>query len=289
MKKIAITTDTNSGMIPNAYDEQDIFVLPMPFIIDGECLLESVDLSRENFYKKLIGGSAVSTSQPSVGDLTDFWTKLLNDYEEIVHIPTSSKLSASFFTAKAQAKDFDGRVHLVDNHRLSVALKSSVFDAARYRDEGKSAQEIVELLESQGQDFAIYFSIETMEYLKKGGRISPAAAAIGSILKLRPVLQLSENGLAKHTIAKSLLKAKTAIKDAIKADLAGKFKDFADKGEMYLVGVYGNDPETAKAFEEEIRSTFPNLPFLFDDPMSLSIACHTGPGVLAAGVVRVTK
>ena len=289
MKKIAITTDTNSGMLPHAYDAQDVFVLPMPFIIDGECLLEGVELSRDNFYEKLLSGSTVSTSQPSVGDLTDFWTELLKNYEEIVHIPTSSNLSAAFATAKAQSEDFNGKVHPVDNHRLSVSLKSSVMDAARYRDEGKSATEIVELLEKQGGDFAIYFSLESMEYLKKGGRISPAAATIGSILKLRPVLYLSENGLTKYTVAKSMVKAKIAMKDAIKADLNGKFKEYADKGEMHLVCIYGNDVETAKAFEEEVKEAFPNLPFLYNDPMSLSIACHTGPGVVSVGLVRIAK
>ena len=276
-------------MNPHENDAQGVFVLPMPFIIDGMEQLESVDLSRADFYKKLIGGSAVSTSQPSVGEVSEFWTNILKEYDEIIHIPTSSNLSASFATAKNLAEDFDGKVHVVDNHRLSVALKSSVFDAVKLRDEGKTAEEIVQTLEAMGGDYAVYFSIETMEYLKKGGRISPAAATIGTILKLRPVLRLSENGLVKHTIAKSMLKAKMTMKEAIKNDLNGAFKEYADKGEMMLVCVYGNDLETAKAFEEEIKTAFPNVPFLYDDPMSLSIACHTGPGVVSVGCVRVLK
>ncbi|MBQ8283655.1 MAG: DegV family protein [Clostridia bacterium] len=287
MKKIAITTDTNSGMMPYENEAQGIFVLPMPFIVDDVAQLESVDLSREDFYEKLVAGSNITTSQPSVGEVVDFWTEILKEYDEIIHVPTSSLLSASFATAKAQAETFNGRVHLVDNRRLSVCLKSSVFDAAKLRDEGKSAEEIVQTLESMGADYAIYFSIETMQYLKKGGRISPAAAAIGSILKLRPVLCLSNGKLDKYTIAKSMTKAKIAMKDAIKNDLNGKFKEYAEKGEMRLVCVYGNNPEESKAFEEEIKTLFPNIPFLYNDPMSLSIACHTGPGVVSVGLVRV--
>jgi len=227
LKKIAIVTDTNSGMMPHESEDLGIFVLPMPFIIDGVCQLESVDLSRDEFYEKLKSESTVSTSQPSVGDVTDFWREILKEYDEIVHIPTSSLLSASFSTAKAQAEDeeFKGKVYCVDNHRISASLKSSVYDAVTLRDAGKTAAEIVEILEAQAKDYAIYFSLESMEYLKKGGRISPAIAAIGSMLKLRPVLRLIGEGLEKFNMPRSLLKAKMIMSDAIKADLNGRFKE----------------------------------------------------------------
>lgn len=289
MKKIAITTDTNSGMIPHEYDAQGIFVLPMPFIIDDVCLLESVELSRDDFYQKLMSGSAVSTSQPSIGDVTDFWTEILKEYDEIIHIPTSSLLSNSFATAKVQAEAFDGKIHMVDNKRISLPLKSSVFDAARLRDKGMSAEEIVEILTAQAADYCVYFSLETMEYLKKGGRISPAVAAIGSILKLRPVLRLQGEGLEKFATPRSLLKAKAMMVDAIKEVLSTTFKEYVDKGEMRLGIIHAENESEAKIFEEEIKKAFPNIPILSCDTMSLSIACHTGPGTLAICCIRVNE
>lgn len=289
MKKIAIVTDTNSGMMPHDNEDQGIFVLPMPFIIDGECQLESVDLSREEFYTKLKSDSTVSTSQPSVGDLTDFWRDVLKNYDEIVHIPTSSLLSAAFSTAKAQAEtdEFKGKIYCVDNRRISVSLKSSVFDAAAYRDEGKTAAEIVEILEAQAKDYCVYFSLESMEYLKKGGRISPAVAAIGSMLKLRPVLRLQGEALEKFNMPRSILKAKMIMSDAIKADLNDKFKEYMKNGEMRLAVVHAENEQEAENYKAELEKLFPNVPFLWCDPMSLSIACHVGPGTLAVACIRV--
>ena len=290
MKKIAITTDTNSGMLPHENEDQGIFVLPMPFIIDGVSQLESVDLSREEFYKKLKGNSTVSTSQPSVGDLTEFWQNILKEYDEIVHVPTSAALSASFETAKAQAKEFGDKVHLVDNRRISVALKSSVFDAATLRDQGKSATEIVEILETRKEDFSIYFSLESMHYLKKGGRISPAAAAIGSILKLRPVLHIGEGGkLEKFALPRTLAKAKDVMKNAIAADIANKFKEYAANDELRLCIVHAENEQEAELFKADLQKLFPKIPFLWCDSMSLSIACHVGPGTLAIACIRVVK
>ncbi len=289
MKKIAITTDTNSGMIPGGYNDIGVFVLPMPFIIDDECLLEGVELSSADFYEKLIGGSTVSTSQPSVTDVTEFWTEILKEYDEIIHIPTSSLLSNSFATAQAQAKNFDGKIHMVDNKRISLPLKSSVFDAVRLRDKGKGAEEIVQALMEQASDYFVYFSLENMEYLKKGGRISPAVAAIGSILKLRPILRLKGEGLEKFATPRSQLKAKSIMVDAVKADLVENYKGALEKGEMRLGIVYAENKEEAEHFQEEIQNLFPNIPFLSNDPMSLSIACHTGPATLAICCIRVME
>ena len=288
-KKIAITTDTNSGMLPNQTELDGVFVLPMPFIIDEVCQLESVDLSREEFYQKLKSNSNVSTSQPSVGDLTDFWNKLLKEYDEIVHVPTSSHLSASCSTAQALAKDFDGKVVVVDNHKISVPLKSSVYDAVKLRDSGKTSAEIKEYLEKQSNDYSVYFSLESMKYLKKGGRISPAAAAIGGILKLRPVLYLGGEKLVKFALPRTLVKAKEAMKSAIVKDLTTKFKEYTDNGEMRLCIIHVDNASEAAAFAEEMQKLCPNVPFLWTDEMSLSIACHTGPGTLAVGCIRVIK
>lgn len=286
MRKIAITTDTNSGMLPGEADEQGIFVLPMPFIIDGTCLLESVHLSREDFYEKLIAKAKISTSQPSLGDLTEFWTNLLKEYDEIVHIPTASTLSAAFASAKALSEDFKGRVHLIDNYRISVGLKASVYDAKKLRDEGKSAKEICETLENMKFEYSFYFSLESMEYLKRGGRVSAAAAAIGSILRLRPVLCMNKGKLEKFSLPKSLNKAKMVMLEAIKKDLNERFKDGFEKGEMQLCILHSDNKEDSMAFQEEVQKFFPDIPISYNDPLSLSVACHTGPKTLGVACVR---
>jgi len=289
MKKIAITTDTNSGMLPKQTDAEGIFVLPMPFIIDGVCLLEGIELSRDDFFEKLIAGSDVSTSQPSVGDVAEFWTNILKEYDEIVHIPTSSLLSNAFATAFTLSKDFDGKVHLVDNKRIAAPLKSSVYDAAKLREQGKSAEEIVKILEEQATDYAIYLSVDSMKYLKKGGRISPAAATIGSILKIRPVLALFGEKLDKFAISRTPQKAKETIKAAIAKDFSEKYKEYIDNGEMRLCVIYAENEIETENFKAELEKAFPNVPIMWNDPMSLSIACHTGPGTIAVAYMRITK
>ncbi len=287
--KIAITTDTNSGMMPGESEAQSIFVLPMPFIIDNEVLLESVDLSREDFYEKLKAKANITTSQPSVGEVSEFWRNILKDYDQIVHIPTSSNLSNSYSTAVSLAKDeeFDGKVFVVNNLRMSVCLKSSAYDAAKLRDKGMSAEEIRSELEAHAKEYSLFISLETMEYLKRGGRITPAAAAIGSLLKLRPVLRLVGGKLDKFAVPRTLQKAKDAVIAAVKEDLAGEYKEAVEKGEVRLVVAYNENREAALAWEEELKKLFPNIPFLSCDEMSLSIACHTGPGSLAFGIIRV--
>ena len=289
LKKIAITTDTNSGMIPYAMDADGVFVLPMPFIIDGEVHLEYVDLSAETFYEKLCSDANISTSQPSVTEVTEFWTKILQEYDEIVHIPTSAELSASLATATALAKDFAGKVFVVDNHRISVSLKTSVYDAITLRSQGKSAQEIKDVLEQTCYDYSLYFSLESMKYLKKGGRISPAAAAIGGILKLRPVLLLNGGQLGKFALPRTLAKAKETMINAVLDDLNGKFKEFFDKGEMKLCIAHANNPQDAELLKAEVQKRIPNLEIVFTDAISLSIACHTGPGALVLACMHVVK
>ncbi len=289
MKKIAITTDTNSGMLPGEYDYQGVFVLPMPFIINDECLLEGVELSREDFYEKLLSGATVSTSQPSITDLTDFWNKILEEYDEIVHIPTSSLLSNAFSTAKVQSESYGGKIHMVDNKRISLPLKSSVFDAVALRDSGKTAEEIAKTIEAQSADASVYFSLESMEYLKRGGRISPTVAAIGSILKLRPILHMAGGPLEKFATPRSLAKAKIQMLETVKAELNEKYREYVEKGEMQLGVVYGENKEDAEIFKNEIQTMFPNIPFLACDPMSLSVACHTGPKTIAICAIRTPK
>ena len=222
-KKIAVTTDTNSGMFPGEMKEIGVFVLPMPFIIDGVSMLESVELSREHFFEKLKSDSNISTSQPSTTEVADFWTGILKDYDEIVHIPTSSLLSNACATAKALSKEFGGKVRVVDNLRISAPLKASVLDAIKLRDEGKETEEIATTLEENACNYSLYVSTESMRYLKKGGRISATAAAIGSILKLRPILHLFAGKLDKHATPRTEQKSMEIMIDSLGADLNERF------------------------------------------------------------------
>ena len=289
MKKIAITTDTNSGMIPHEQDDKGIFVLPMPFVVDGESLLDRVDLSLDDFYVKLIGGAKVSTSQPSAADVSEFWTEILKEYDEIVHIPTSSFLSAACSTAQALSAEFGGKVRVVDNHAISLALRASVINAATLRDKGLSTEDIATTLESMTNDYSVYFSLHGMEYLKRGGRISAAAAAIGSILKLRPVLHLNDGKLEKFATPRTPVKAKEIMKAALADDLNNRFKEYYEKGEIGLIFAHAHNPEEVEEFKAEITKLYPQLPVLTCDEISLSVACHTGPGTLGVGCMRLIK
>ena len=289
VKKIAIATDTNSGMMPREHEAEGIFVLPMPFIVDGVSQLESVELSRDDFYEKLISDADISTSQPSVGELTEFWTDILKTYDEILHIPMSSGLSQSCATATALAADFNGKVLVVDNRRISVTMKESVYDAAKLRDNGRSAIEIKDYLEETAACSSIYIAVDTMKYLKKGGRVTPAAAMIGTILKLKPVLQIHGAKLDKFALPRGILKAKEEMKAAMKKDMETKFAQYVENGEMALYVAHTNNGAEAQKFAEELKALFPNIPVTYCDPLSLSVSCHIGPGSLAVACAKFVK
>lgn len=286
--KTAIITDSNSGISQSEGKKLGIFVLPMPFIIDDVPYFEDINLTQDEFYQHLKNPDAnVSTSQPSVGDVLDLWNEVLQSYDEIVHIPMSSGISQTCATATALAKDFGGKVHVVNNQRISVTQKESVFDAIKLLERGKNAEEIKTYLEATKFDSSIYISLDTMKYLKKGGRVTPAAAAIGSILKIKPVLQIQGEKLDKFALARSLPKAKETMKAAIANDLKTRFKAFADNGEMTLSVAHTANFEEAEIFVRELKETFPALPFRYCDPLSLSVACHIGPGALAVTCTRI--
>ena len=217
MAKVKIVTDSNSGITQSEAEKLGISVLPMPFLIDGEEYFEDINLTQAEFYAHLKGDATVSTSQPSIGSVTDLWDKLLADGSDVVHIPMSSGLSMSCQSAIAQAKEYGGRVQVVDNQRISVTQKQSVLDAIKLADEGKTAAEIKEYLEKTKLDSSIYISLDTLKYLKKGGRLTPAAALIGTLLKLRPVLQIQGEKLDKYnSTVKSMKKAKQVMIDALR-------------------------------------------------------------------------
>lgn len=289
MKKIAISTDSNSGFFPQDAEKFGIFVLPMPFLINTTPYLENVNLTQEKFYELLAGNASVATSQPSIGDLTDLWTEILKEYDEVVHIPMSSGLSNSCATASNVAKEFDGKVFVADNHRISVTMKDSVLDAIKLRDEGKNAAEIKEYLEHTANHSSIYIAVDTMKYLKRGGRVTPTAAMIGGILKINPVLQIHGERLDKYALARGTQKAKEIIKSALKNDLSTYYAKYVEKGEMSISVAYTYNETAGKAFLEEIKAAFPNIPVHHCDPLSLSVACHIGPNALGAACTRIYK
>ena len=287
MKKIAIVTDSNSGIGKDT--PEGVFVVPMPFLINDEDYFENINLSQEEFYKLLSEDTNVSTSQPSIGDLSDFWTDILKDYDEIVHIPMSSGLSNSCATATNLANDFGGRVYVVDNHRVSISLKESVYDAVKLREAGKTAAEIKDYLVNTSADSSIYIAVDTMKFLKKGGRVTPAAAMIGSILKIKPILQIHGEKLDKYMLARGSIKAREILKEALKKDLEGKFAEYTIKGEMCVSVAYTDNPAEAEKFMAEFQEMMPDIPVHFNDPLPLSVTCHIGPGALGVACTRFMK
>lgn len=281
MGKIAVVTDSNSGITQEKGKELGVHVIPMPFYIDGELFLEDITLTQEAFYEKLASDCEISTSQPAPGEVMEFWDKLLKEYDEIVHIPMSSGLSSTCETAIMLAKDYDGKVEVVNNQRISVTQKTSVLDAVRLAKAGKSALEIKESLEAEKLESSIYITVDTLKYLKKGGRITPAAAAIGTVLNLKPVLQIQGEKLDAFAKVRGWKQAKKTMLDAMEKDLLHRFGG----KKMSLLAAYTCSAEQAKSWKEELEDRFPN--YTIDmDPLSLSVACHIGPGALAVACAK---
>lgn len=278
MKKIAIVTDSNSGLSQKKGKEMGISIVPMPFFIEGELFLEDITLTQEEFYKRLGEDSDISTSQPSPGEVMELWDKLLEEHDEIVHIPMSSGLSNSFDTALMLSKEYEGKVQVVNNQRISVTLVQAVLDAIKLKEEGKTAAEIKTVLEKERQEASIYLTVDTLKYLKKGGRITPAAAALGTVLNLKPVLQIQGEKLDAFAKVRGWKAAKRTMLKAMETDLQ---KRFAGKEDQMVLGMaYSCSEEDAKEWCEEIRQRFPQYEII-EGPVALSIACHTGPGVMA--------
>ena len=281
MGKIAVVTDSNSGITQEKGKELGVHDIPMPFYIDGELFLEDITLTQEAFYEKLASDCEISTSQPAPGEVMEFWDKLLKEYDEIVHIPMSSGLSSTCETAIMLSKDYDGKVEVVNNQRISVTQKTSVLDAVRLAKAGKSALEIKESLEAEKLEASIYITVDTLKYLKKGGRITPAAAAIGTVLNLKPVLQIQGEKLDAFAKVRGWKQAKKTMLDAMEKDLLHRFGG----KKMSLLAAYTCSAEEAKSWKEELEDRFPN--YTIDmDPLSLSVACHIGPGALAVACAK---
>lgn len=281
MGNVAIVTDSNSGISQAEGKELGIYVIPMPFLVDGKLYFEDVNMNKEQFYHFLENDADLSTSQPSPGDVMDLWDKLLKEYDEIVHIPMSSGLSASCSTAMGLARDYDGKVQVVDNQRISVTMQQSVMDAKHLAAAGKSAAQIKEILEKEALESSIYLMVDTLKYLKKGGRITPAAALLGSALNLKPILQIQGDKLDAYKKVRGVKAAKKNMLEAMKKDVEGRFSDYVTKGQLKLHVAYTTDEETAKQWKEEVQNMFPDIAITRMDPLSFSVTCHTGPGVLA--------
>ena len=280
MSKIAIVTDSNSGITQNDAKELGLFVIPMPFMIDDELYYEDINLTQEEFYQKLTGGASISTSQPSPEEVCKFWDDLLKEYDEIVHIPMSSGLSGSCQSALMLASDYDDKVQVVDNQRISVTQRQSCLDALELSRQGKSAREIKQILEADKFNSSIYIMLDTLYYLKKGGRITPAAAAIGTLLKIKPVLQIQGEKLDAFSKARTTAQGKSVMINAIRNDVENRFGGIlADPG-VYLEIAHTQNLEAATALKKELLGIFPGHD-VYIAPLSLSVSCHIGPGSLA--------
>ena len=282
--KTAIVTDGNSGITQSLAKELGIYVVPMPVLIDGEQFFEDISLSQNQFYEKLKSDAQVSTSQPSAFDVGELWNKLLKDYDKIIHIPMSSGLSETCRTLSHLAEsEYAGKVYVIDNQRISITMRRSVDDALNMLKDGKTAEEIRDWLTETKMQSSIYIMVDTLKYLKKGGRLTPAVAAIGTLLKIKPVLQIQGEKLDQYAKVRKLADAKTTMINAVKHDMDTRFKELRNAGKMTLAIAHTQNDEEAKIFRDEIKAAFPDVEFTYIDPLSLSVSCHIGPGALAIG------
>ncbi len=283
-KKIAVVTDSNSGITQKQAQEMGLYVLPMPFMINNETYFEDITLSQAEFYERLASGADVVTSQPSPDSVMKLWDELLQTYDEIVHIPMSSGLSGSCQSALMLAADYEGRVQVVNNQRISVTQRQSALDAMELADKGMDAAQIKQFLEDDKFNSSIYIMLDTLYYLKKGGRITPAAAALGTILRLKPVLTIQGDKLDAFAKARTVSQGKTMMINAIRNDMEKRFGG-VNKDNIWLQIAYTYDLDAATQLRDEVAAQFPGFA-IHMDPLSLSIACHIGPGSLAVACCK---
>ena len=288
MNKVAILTDSNSGITQQKAKEMGIHVIPMPFMLNDKTYFEDINLTQEKFFEELINGVNISTSQPAAGDVIEKWDELLKKYDEIIYIPMSSGLSTSCATAIMLAKEYDNKVQVANNHRISVTQMQAALDAKVLAQQGRSAVEIKEYLEGTKDDSRIYIMVDDLNYLKKGGRVTPAGAAIGSILQIKPVLKIEGDKLDAYSKARGVKQAKKIMIDAIKNDLKTIFKECNSPDDMWLQMAYTYDLEAALEFKREYEEAFEGYDICMY-PLSLNISCHIGPGALALGCTKKMK
>ena len=282
MRKVAVVTDT-SGITVEDAKNLGVFVIPMSFHIDGKDYLEGIDISADEFYSKLSVDAEISTSQPSAGEVMDMWERALKDYDEVLHIPISSGLSGSYANACTYALDYDGRVQVVDTQRTAVPQKASIEDALRLIRAGKSAVEIKEILEKEKENSSVYIMVESLKYLKKGGRITPAAAAIGTVLHIKPILQIHGKKLDAYAKVRSLAKAKQTIFKALEQEM--ERMGVSTPEEVRLEGACSYAHPGKEQWIAELEEHFPGFKVEYGD-LPLNITCHVGPGAMGAAVTK---
>lgn len=280
MNNVLILTDSNSGILQEEGKNLGIYVIPMPFTVNGSEYLEEITMSQNEFFTALESGADVKTSQPSEFYLENLWTELLENNREIIYIPMSSGLSGTCANAARYAEKFDGRVRVVDNKRISITQKMSVYEAAAMAKSGKSTDEIVDYLEKSAKKSSIYIIMGVLKYLRKGGRITPAAAALGDMLKLKPVLQSRGDNFEKYALAISMGQAKKKVLQKLREELETEFSEEYRSGKMVFALAHTRIPEEAARCKAEIEREFPGMKVVFVDPLSLSVSCHIGPGAL---------
>ena len=285
MKPIGIVTDSHSSISPAQAKELGIHVLPMPFMIDGVDYLEGVNLSREAFFAHQRAGAEISTSQPAPAAVLALWDELLTEYESLLYIPISSGLSGSCQTAASLAEEepYAGRVYVVDNGRVATPLHRSILDALELIEKGFTAAQCKAALEKARDELVIYIAVETLEYLKKGGRISSATAAVGTLLNIKPILHLTTGKLESYKKARGMHKACETMLEAIRSDLAIRFQEAHARGDVHLLAAGSASPEETARWIAQIEAAFPGMPVLYDD-LSLGVSCHTGEGALGVGL-----
>lgn len=288
MSNIAFVTDSNSGISIDMAQQLGVRVVPMPFMIQGETYYENITLSKEEFYQKLSDGDNIATSQPTPDAVMKIWDELLKEYNEIVHIPMSSGLSGACSTAMALAADYEGKVHVVNNQRISITQLQSVLDAIALGKTGKSGALIKQILEDDKFNSTIYIMLDTLHYLKKGGRITSAAAALGTILRLKPVLQIQGEKLDAFAKARTINQAKSIMINAIKSDMSNRFQLTVEEQKMKLFIAHTKNYEAAELLRDELLCSFPNYDIVIAD-LSLSVACHIGPGALAIACTKTLE
>lgn len=279
--RVAVATDSNSGITQAQGEKHGIGVIPMPFLIDGVEYFEDVSITRDEFFHRLEEGANVQTSQPSPQTVTELWDRLLKDFEEVVYIPMSSGLSNSTQTALALAREYNGRVQVVDNHRISISQKQSVLEARQLARIGWSAKAICDFLTEHALEASIYIAVDTLKYLKKGGRVTPAGAALGTLLSIKPVLQIQGDKLDAFAKVRGIKTAQEKMLDAIENDLNTRFAG----QDMLIKGAYTCDEKTAHQWRKTISARFPKYKISVD-PLALSISCHIGFGATAVGCFR---
>lgn len=285
MARIAVVTDSNSGITQKQAKELGVFVLPMPFMIGEETYFEDINLTQAEFYERLKSGDKIGTSQPSPESVMKLWDEILREYDQIVHIPMSSGLSGSCQSAAMLSQEYDGKVQVVNNQRISVTQRQSCLDALELIKKGQNAAEIKDFLEKDKFNSSIYIMLNTLTYLKRGGRITPAAAAIGTMLRLKPVLQIQGEKLDAFAKARTTNQGKSIMINAIKNDITNRFGGFTEHKEVRLQIAYTYDRDAALSFKEEVLAEFPGYEIQLD-PLSLSVACHIGPGSLALACTK---